>query len=162
MSFYQYRNSHNKDKIVSRPGYSYNWKSILERRSLTHFGWVNMHQKTSPVFRHRAIFWTNADFLLIRSLATNFILKFESKYGNNFIHKIHLQMSSEKKKRWPFCFGPNVLYGKETQSEVARSDHKSSFIVNPNKHLNKQTSGWCDITCFCLLLDEVYCCHEPV
>ena len=74
----------------------------LKYRKLTIIGSYN---GLSPD-RHQTIIWTNAGFLLIGPLATNFseilieILTFS-------FQKIGLKVSSAKRR--PFCLGLNVL-----------------------------------------------------
>ena len=56
--------------------------------------------------RHKAIIWTNAAVLLIRTLGTNFG-EIVIEIHTFSLKKMHLKMSSAK--RQPFCLGLNVL-----------------------------------------------------
>ena len=57
--------------------------------------------------RHRAIIWTNAGILLICWTLGTQLSEILSKIHTFSFKKIHLKMSSGK--RWPLCFGLNVL-----------------------------------------------------
>ena len=76
--------------------------------------------------RRRAIFWTNAERLLIGALGTNFNEILIEIHTFSF-KKIHLKMSSAKWR--PFCLGPNVL-SQLYSVKYERVQHISQMVVN--------------------------------
>ena len=90
--------------------------AALRVDELTHWGWVthicisnltiiDSDYGLSPA-RRQAIIWTNAVFLLIGPLGTNFS-EILIEFHTFSFKKMHLEMPSGK--CWPFCLSLNVL-----------------------------------------------------
>ena len=121
------RCSHQKDKMVSKAPYIYNWNLLVKHTSKRDFyiemafDDVSMKHGLNICLNHLArvthifvgkLIITGSDnglspmILLIGLLGTNFS-EIRIKIHNFSFKKIQLKMSSGK--WWPFCLGPNVL-----------------------------------------------------